>query len=81
MKQSPTSSSRDIHNNLKHIVELLCRNWDHPSLPHPHQVEDDAYLESLDGLEPESWWLSFLKHYPVTSPPTNQKEVIHPASL
>ena len=26
IKQSPSSSSRDIHNNLKHIVELLCRN-------------------------------------------------------
>ena len=28
-----------------------------------------------DWLEPEDWWLRFLEHYAVTSPPTNQKEV------
>lgn len=26
-------------------------------------------------LEPESWWLKLPKHYPITSPPTNQKKV------
>ena len=26
IKQSPSSSSRDIQNDLKHMVELLCRN-------------------------------------------------------
>ena len=32
-------------------------------------------------LVPEAWWLGFLKHDPVTSPPTNQKEVRNPATL
>ena len=30
-----------------------------------------------DWLEPKGWWVRFLKHCPVTSPPTNQKTVPH----
>lgn len=35
-----------------------------------------GYHKPIDPrLEPEIWWLRFPKHHPVTSPPTNQKEV------
>ena len=32
-------------------------------------------------MGPKSWWLRFLNHHPITSPPTNQKRVKHPAAL
>ena len=37
--------------------------------------------QTPDLLEREGWWLRFLKHYPVTSPPTNQKKVMPLATL
>ena len=56
-----------------------------PPIP-PTQGEDGAYLlttsmQAPDWLEPEGWWLRFQKHRPVTSPPANQKKVVHPAAL
>jgi len=32
-------------------------------------------------MGPISWWLRFLNHHPITSPPTNQRRVKHPAAL
>ena len=69
---------------MVHIFELLCRDYN------PHPVEDGDYMlttstETPDWLEPEGWWLRFLKHHPVTSPSTNQKNVheliTHPVTL
>ena len=36
---------------------------------------------SPDWLEPDGLWLRFLEYHPVTSPPTNQRKVTHPADL
>ena len=52
----------------------------------PTQVEDGNFRLSTstgtpDWLEQEGWWLRFLEHHPLTSPPTNQKKVTHPAAL
>ena len=32
-------------------------------------------------MGPISWWLRFLNHHPITSPPTNQRRIKHPAAL
>ena len=52
--------------------ELLCRYWN------PHQVEDILFIacclqawRTSDQLESEGWWCWL----PLTSPPTNQKNV------
>ena len=50
------------------------------------QVEDGNLRLSTstwtpDWLKPKGWWLRFLEHHPVTSPPTNQRKITHSADL
>ena len=80
IKQSASSASGDIHNNLKHILRFST------GTKIPTQVEGGNFrlnpsMKTPDWLEPKGWWLRFLDHHPVTSPPTNQEKVTHPAPL
>ena len=78
IKQGSSSSPRDIHNNYifpKGYIITSGRWW----------LYADHKQGTPDWMEPEDWWLRFLKHDPVISPPTKQKNVQellrHPATL
>ena len=66
------------------VVSLKLRHHHH--LPPQTQVEDGDHMlttstKNPDWLKTKGWWLRFLKHHPVTSPPTNQKKVMFPEPL
>lgn len=60
---------RARHRNLMHIWVLL------QELRSPPQGRLSTSMWTPDWLEPGDWWLRFLDHHPVNSPPTNQRKV------
>lgn len=77
MKLSPSSISRDIHNNRMHGFELICKNLD----PHPGRGWRLQAAWTPDWSKLAGWWLRFLKHHPVTITSANQKKSSPAATL